>query len=304
MKKYIIDTDIGDDIDDAFALDWALKANVNLLGVTTVYRNVQDRARIAKRMISLYGKHIPVLFGYGSTLDGMDESFPLCQWTDEAGMDEFKPDNTRSEEAIDFILDAARRYKKDFYLLAVGPLTNVARAIEKDPVAMGAIGGVVLMGGDFVNHYAEWNIRCDVKAASVVFSSDADIVAFGHENTSRLKISKEEQDYVFSMDQDPYHAYLAEISRLWHKTKPAHFRIVLHDLMVIRYVLEPDYCPLESIPVLVETKGEYTRAMTLNLTLFDYLPTKKYVRVAKDVDVPEFIQTFMKNIGYAPKEEN
>ena len=55
MKKYIIDTDIGDDIDDALAIHLALRFNLNLVAVTTVYRNTVDRARMAKRQIALYG---------------------------------------------------------------------------------------------------------------------------------------------------------------------------------------------------------------------------------------------------------
>ena len=136
MKKYIIDTDIGDDIDDAFALHLAMHSNLNLVAVTTVYRNAFDRARLAKRLIALYGKDIPVYFGYGSTLDGLNESFKLCQWTKELESDCYAPDNKNPEEAVDLILDCARKYGKDFILLAIGPLTNVARAIQKDPVAM------------------------------------------------------------------------------------------------------------------------------------------------------------------------
>ena len=62
---FILDTDIGDDIDDAYALSVLLANNVNLLGVTTVYRNSLQRAKIASRMISLFGKsgEIPVYAG-------------------------------------------------------------------------------------------------------------------------------------------------------------------------------------------------------------------------------------------------
>ena len=63
MKKYIIDTDIGDDIDDAFALDLALKLDLDLVCVTTVFRNVRERAAIAKKMLRLYGKKLPVYAG-------------------------------------------------------------------------------------------------------------------------------------------------------------------------------------------------------------------------------------------------
>lgn len=106
--KYIIDTDIGDDIDDAFALDLALKQGVDLVCVTTVFRNTRERAQIAKRMCGLFGADVPVYAGYGDTLNGgMATNVRLCQWTPE--LEGYAPDNSEAEEAVDAILNAARR---------------------------------------------------------------------------------------------------------------------------------------------------------------------------------------------------
>ena len=295
MKKYIIDTDIGDDIDDALALHLALRLNLNLVAVTTVYRNAVDRARMAKRQIALYGnnKQIPVYFGYGSTLDGRNESFPLCQWTKEIQEDRFAPDNTDPEQAVDLILDCARKYGKDFVLLAVGPLTNVARAIQKDPVAMKNSGGIILMGGDFINDYAEWNILCDVTAANVVFSSEVDIIAFGHEMTSKTRVSCEQQNKVFALNGSEYNEYLAQISRLWHLSKEQGYRIILHDLLVVRYALDSNYCTLSECSVKVQTDASNRAKMMVDSTLSN----GKRIRYASSVDESEFIEYFMNNIG-------
>ena len=180
MNKFILDTDIGDDIDDAFALDLALKLGLELVLVTTVFRDTVARAAIAKKLISLHGREVPVYAGMGETLDGENNRPPLCQWTDD--LTAYAPQNASPEEAVDAILDAARRYGKDLRILAIGPLTNLAHAIRKDKEAMLATGGIVMMGGDYVNHYAEWNIRCDLTAAKEVFDSGIKIVAVGHED--------------------------------------------------------------------------------------------------------------------------
>ena len=294
MKKYVIDTDIGDDIDDALALDLALRNDLNLLAVTTVFRNTVDRAKMAKRLLALYGKDIPVYFGYGSTLDGANEKFPLCQWTKEIEDEKYAPDNNDCEQAVDFILDCARKYGKDFVLLAIGPLTNVARAIQKDRVAMENSGGIIIMGGDYVNDYAEWNILCDVTAANVVFSSNVDIIAFGHENTSKARVSPQEQDYIFSLEGNKYREYLAEIARLWHLSKVEGYRIILHDLLVVRYVLQPDYCKLCEGEVVVGTTCD-NRAKTV----VNHLSNKgKRIRFAVDVDEREFIDYYLKGLGF------
>ena len=297
--KYIIDTDIGDDIDDAFALDLALKQGVDLVCVTTVFRNTRERAQIAKRMCGLFGADVPVYAGYGDTLNGgMATNVRLCQWTPE--LEGYAPDNSEAEEAVDALLNAARRYGQGLTVLALGPLTNIARAIEKDAAAMRSIGGIIMMGGDFRNHYAEWNICCDAEAASLVFSSGVSVTAFGHEVTSRMRLTHEEQAYVFSMKQDAYHAYLAELSRLWYASKPAGWRMVLHDVMVVRYAVDPLYCRMERAPVAVELKGRYTCGMTVNLSKMDnYRPGDGMpVYYAAEADAGEFISYFLSGIGY------
>lgn len=299
MKKYIIDTDIGDDIDDAFALDLALKLELDLVCVTTVFRDTRSRAAIAKKLLSLCGKNIPVYAGFGKTLDGKDERTRLCQWTPDLESGRYAPDNSSPEEAVDAILSAARRYKENFYLIAIGPLTNVASAILKDREAMKGIGGVIMMGGDYVNQYAEWNIHCDVSAADVVFSSGVKIVAFGHEITSRTRLTRAQQEYVFSMKQDARHAYLAELSRLWYKSKPEGWLIVLHDVLVIRYAADPSFCKTAFAPVAVERTGRYTAGMTVNLSKMDLLsvPRTHGIEYATETDVPAFIEYFMNEIG-------
>ena len=69
MKKIILDTDIGDDIDDAFALRYLLPFDeIELLGISTVYKNVAERSKIAKRLVELYGKNIPVYAGVNNPI--------------------------------------------------------------------------------------------------------------------------------------------------------------------------------------------------------------------------------------------
>ena len=302
FMKYIIDTDIGDDIDDAFAFDLALKKDLDLVCVTTVFRNTRERAQIAKRMCALFGVDVPVYAGYGDTLGGnVPTQGRLCQWTSE--LEKYAPDNVREEEAVDAIVAAARRYGPELTVLALGPLTNLARAIGKDAEAMRSIGGIVMMGGDFRNHYAEWNICSDAEAADCVFSSGVPVTAFGHEVTSRMRLTREEQEYVFSMRQDTYHAYLSELSRLWYASKPAGWRMVLHDVMVVRYALDSAYCRMACAPVAVELEGRYTRGMTVNLSKMDsYRPGDgTFVNYAAEADAKEFIAYFMRGLGYAAK---
>ena len=70
--KYIIDTDIGDDIDDAFALLLAMEMRLDIIGITTVFKNTPERAKIAKKLTSLYKngyENVPIYAGYGNPID-------------------------------------------------------------------------------------------------------------------------------------------------------------------------------------------------------------------------------------------
>lgn len=299
--KYIIDTDLGDDIDDAFALDLALKLNLDLVCVTTVYRNTRERARIAKKLLSMYGRaEIPVYAGYGDTLSGGENvEKRLCQWTDDLVNYSF---DGEEEDAVNAVLSAARTYGKDLTLVAIGPFTNVARAVRADRAAMEGIGGLVLMGGDFSRHYASWNVRCDVEAAEAVFSSGLNITAFGADFTSAVRLTEEEQRYVFSMEQDGYHAYLAELSRLWYASKREGTKMELHDLLAVLYAADSSFCETKRISVEVETRGKWTRGLTVDCSRMEGLYGSGHeINVACRADLVRFQNNFMKQIGFRKK---
>jgi len=311
MRKYILDTDIGDDIDDAFALDLALKKNLPLVGITTVFKNTDDRARIAKKMLALAGKSLPVYAGLSQTLDGITRTTEhCCQWTEDLADKKYSPDNSDGKNcdenaAVDFIVESAKKYGKDLYILAIGPLTNVAAAILRDKNALDRIGGVIMMGGDYANQYTEWNIFCDVKAAEVLFTSELDITAFGHEVTSKFSITERQQNYIFNMNGNAYSSYLSELSRLWILSKPSpEWRIVLHDVLVVRQAAEEGFCKTKEIEMHLETQNPYVYGMTINLDKYDLVksPAGKKITIAIDPDMREILDTEMKIIGY--REDN
>ncbi len=297
-KKFILDTDIGDDIDDAYALDFALKKNLPLLGVTTVFRWADDRARIAKKMAVLYGKKLPV---YAGLKGAWDADGHCCQWTADLENEAYAPDNENGipSDAIDFIVQSAKRYGKNLVLLAIGPLTNIAAAIEKDPSAMSGIGGVIMMGGDYANQYVEWNINCDIPAAKTVFSSDLPVTAFGCEVTSKFVVSEKQQRYMLNMRGSEYKKYLSLLTNLWLKSKLPGWRICLHDVMVVRQAYE-NYCDFAEIDMHLETESAYTYGMTANTEKFDLVNKRgeKRMKIAVVSDFTEIIASEMNILDY------
>lgn len=204
-KKIILDTDIGDDIDDVFALKLlAEDPESQLLGVTTVFRNGKARARMASYVLNcLRRRDVPVFAGADHPLitnpeEIVDANILAREKRDvegkyyipqyESEMDEAVIEN---RHAVEFIAEQARKYGKDVHLVLIGAFTNAALAIRMYPDEMKTIGGITVMGGWFYADRSEWNILCDPEAAEIVFSSGVPIKAVGIDVTSQCTLSRD-----------------------------------------------------------------------------------------------------------------
>lgn len=266
-KKIILDTDIGDDIDDVFALDFLSKSSeADFIGVTTVFRNAFARAKMAAYSLELFGRSdVPVYAGADKPLindaeqlilphvlaqDVNDENGkPLpCQYIKE--MDNAKIEN---KTAIEFIAEQARIYKKELYIVAIGPLTNLALAIRCYPDLMKNIGGITLMGGNFSSCAPEWNIIVDPEAAEIVFSSGLPVKAIGYDLTQYCGVTDNyETELRLSNNQEK--SYLAHLIQLWHDRY--HFDApVLHDVLAVAVELFDDLVEFKQKRVKVRLDG-------------------------------------------------
>lgn len=266
-KKIIIDMDIGDDIDDAFALLTAMELNADIIGITTVFGNTNERARITKKLMKLFGKgyeNVPVYAGYGTPLAEKDKDHGhLCQYTPDIDTDDFKPDSIVPEEAVDFIIRSCKTYGENLKIIAIGPFTNIARVILKDKFALNRAGEIIIMGGAYYKHYVDWNVLCDVEAAKLMFESVNNIHCLGADVTHQLKISEKEDTRIeFYSGSRSDLKYLSELYRLW-KVQSGSIA-VLHDPLAIFYSFEHNYVSSECIPVTVIESG-YARGITLNI---------------------------------------
>ena len=184
MYKVILDTDIGDDIDDAFALGLLLKSNlVDLLAITTVFKNTTARAKQAKALVDIANKDIPVFVGEVYPLNGRITGYEMdkgdlatiipCQY--DSSMDNLKV----NENAVDAIIRLAKENSGELFVVAIGAMTYVAKALLKDPSIAKDIKAIYQMGGWFTNFVPEWNILCDPEACDVVYKSNIPINATG-----------------------------------------------------------------------------------------------------------------------------
>ena len=190
-----LDTDIGDDIDDTLVLEEILRnPALELVGISTVFKNTPLRAEFATRMLRAAGReNVPVLAGSPAPIRGLTPVRPhetFSQWD----LEERTPDpGIYEEEAKDphlvprRILEEAR--KDPLAILAIAPLTNIARTILEDKEGVLSNSRLFLMGGEYREHRPEWNLECDVEAFKTILSSGLDIRAVGLEFRDKSPLS-------------------------------------------------------------------------------------------------------------------
>lgn len=196
-RKMIIDTDIGDDIDDAFAI--ALAANspeLGLTAITTVFRNTKARAQLAEKLlqtadaasVEVYaGEEIPEkepFHTFEKDTGSRPEEENPCQWTKEYAEYPVKCG------AVDYLIRAAEKYGEALTIVAIGPLTNLARAIARAPESMKKTGKIVCMGGSFTKFMPEWNVMCDPEATQKVYQSGIPFYAVGLDVTLQCPLER------------------------------------------------------------------------------------------------------------------
>ncbi|CAG7616450.1 Pyrimidine-specific ribonucleoside hydrolase RihB [Paenibacillus solanacearum] len=201
MSRMILDTDIGTDSDDAVALALAMRSpEITVEGVTTVYGNVIVRSKIAQKIMALSGAgEAPVYAGIVKPLLHNREVF----WAgiEGEGLDLVDDREEGTKHAVDYIIETVMGNPGEITLVTIGPLTNIAAAIIREPRVAKAVKEIVMMGG--VTRLGsvgvelpaiEHNVKCDPEAASLVFSSGAKILMVGLDVTRQVSITRADKD--------------------------------------------------------------------------------------------------------------
>ena len=284
-EKIIIDTDIGDDVDDAFALALALRSpELEILGVTTTFGDTETRARIADRMLTEAGRaDIPVAAGSPSATKN-----PMTQRRYVESRPAMK---TSHPPAVDFLFEQIRRYPGQVTLIAIGPLMNIGAAIDRDPATFRRLKRVVLMGGSVRRGYGdmgytsppppqpEWNILNDIPSAQKLFAAGVPLAVMPLDST-QLKLDEVKRAFLFSQGT-PITDALTILYHLWGQETPT-----LFDPMTIAYAVNPALCPVQPMHIRVDEKG-FTRAE----------PGPPNADVCLDSSSEEFFRFYLKRVA-------
>lgn len=287
-QKVIIDTDIGDDVDDAFALALAVKSpELQVLGITTTFGETDVRAKIVDRFLGEVGRaDIPVMQGKAAGKTPMSQR----RYADD-------PKFTKSShgDAADFILQQIGKYPGQITLIGIGPLMNVGEVIDRDAAAFRKLKSVVIMGGSVRKGYGdygynehfppmpEWNILNDVKSAQKLFASGVPVYVMPLDST-QLKLDEVKRAFLFTRgtavtDQ------LAILYHLWAQETPT-----LFDPMAVTFVLKPELCAVTAMHIRVDEKG-YTREE----------PGPTNAQVCLNSNPEDFFQFYLRRVGGSQK---
>ncbi len=272
-RAVIIDTDPG--VDDAMAILMALASpTLDVLALTSIFGNAatSTTTKNALTILDVAGRHdIPVAEGAHEPIASAYLG-PVPQVHGENGLGGSmvaEPDRSASDlSATELIYTTARARPGDVTLLALGPLTNLAVALQAHPDLVDLVDEVVVMGGNALvpgnaTPVAEANVNNDPEAADLVFGASWTVTMVGLDVTHQINLSGASIDQITAA-ATPESRLLAEALpayRTFFETTNGTDGIYVHDPATVAYLLEPDIFTTESWPIRVETES-FSRGKT------------------------------------------
>ncbi len=272
-RKIIIDCDPGHD--DALAILWALASpELEILAVTTVAGNNSIDAvtnNAIKTLTKARVLNIPVARGYTDPMLG-SISVSGGQVHGKSGMEgPILPENgfeTSEVNAVQLITDILDKSDEKITIVALGPLTNIARVIAARPDIIDKINCISLMGGGTIGNWtpaAEYNIWADPVAAKIVYNSGIHIIMAGLDCTHKAYVTMEENEDLRAQGNEMsiFAAELIDYFIRYHLEVEGFGGCTLHDPCAVAVLLHPEMFEMELCNVDVETSGDLTKGMTV-----------------------------------------
>ena len=258
----IVDTDIGDDVDDAFALAIALAdRRLKVVGVTTAWGDTRRRVLLARRLIAA-SEGSGVIVGQGPPTSDR-APFTQAKWA------EGEADLTAAPDAIAVIRAQVHAHPGQITLVALAPLSNVEALMRQDPQAVRQLKRIVVMGGSIHAGYArdgaipnpvpsaEYNIASEPSALTALLASGVPVILFPLDST-QLKFDEVRRDRLFAYGSPVsdaltllYHQW--RLANAWGQLTPT-----LFDAIPVLWLIDPTLCPTTPMRITVDAQG-YTR---------------------------------------------
>ena len=253
----IFDTDIGTDVDDAYALAVLIhRPELQVLGVTTVSGDAVARARLAAKLLYVAGGRwvsLPVYAGASTATQYMKQ----VEWAES-----FASPSLHASGAVEFMRRQIDARPGEITLIAVGELTNVAALLASEPAIGKKIRAIALMGGSIYRGYApaskpepEWNIKSNAAAAQAVFAAGVPLLVAPLDSTADLTMTAQMRVQVFSRGL-PLNDALASLNSIWRHTNTwKGENPTLFDVLAVQLVAPRKPYELQSLHIDVAADG-------------------------------------------------
>ncbi|MDU2323174.1 MAG: nucleoside hydrolase [Clostridium perfringens] len=311
-RKVIIDCDPG--IDDALAIILALKSKeIEVVGITTVSGNVESLqgAKNALKVLKLLGRlDIPVYLGEGKPVkrelvtaqdthgeDGLGETF----------LEEVSSEYIR-ENGVDFILNTLKNHE-NVSIIALGPLTNLCRAIEKDSESFHRVKEIVSMGGAYKSHgncspVAEFNYWVDPHGAREFLKKfNGEFTMVGLDVTREIVLTPNLREMIHQF-KDEIGDFIYDITRFYvdfHWEQERTLGCVINDPLAVEYFINRELC--EGFKAYVDIACEDISMGQSVVDVADFYKRRKNVFVLDKVNSKEFMISFLNKIFPSHKED-
>ena len=267
QTKIIIDTDPG--IDDAMAIHLAFAdKRLSVVGLTCIFGNVNQEQATRNALWLAETAHYDCDVAQGAIRPLIQEpNTPSYYVHGDEGFGDLPAQNPAGQkhqlDAADYIIETCRAHPGEITLCPVGPLTNIALALQRCPELVSLVKSVVIMGGagfvpGNVTDYAEANIWNDPHAAEIVFAADWEVVMIGLDVTQQIRCSPE--DYLSIAEASPeIGGFIYDISKFYTRFYQSilHEEVcVLHDPAAIIAITNPELFDYRMMPVTVICEGE------------------------------------------------
>jgi inosine-uridine nucleoside N-ribohydrolase len=271
-RRVIIDTDPG--TDDAMAIILALNSpEFKVEALTVVPGNVDAPQGLenALKIVSLAGRCDVTVAG--GAQHPLNQKLITAQfWHGKNGLAnvELPLSKCKADPRFgpDLIIEMVHKYPHEITLIPIGPLTNIALAVSKDPSIATLVKNIVIMGGSIsggnVNGAAEANIYNDPEAAQIVFNAGWMVTMVGSDVGERTLITRK---YLAELQAShgPESDFIAQIADFYltRSQKSGYSGAAMYDPLAVGIALDPSLGTLKEMHVDVETKGEFTRGETV-----------------------------------------
>lgn len=297
MSKIIIDTDPGQDIDDLLVLLFALlRPDLDVKAVTTVTYPADQRARLVRRLLRHLGRDVPVASGMPLPLRPLPASEwewlldPAHSMNHAAFAEPADPaDAVADDDAPGLIIRTVRQHPGEIVLACLGPLTNIAVALQRAPGLASQVKAIAMMGGEPNLNRAEHNVAFDAVAADIVLSSGIPVYMGTWDVTRRFTLTMDECQ-AFAQSRHAATAAVGRVVPAWHAAQNWKPGPVMYDFFAVAWTLDPSLYTLVQRPVLVELRGQATAGMTV------FGGTNARTHVTTDLNVAELRALYLSTV--------